>query len=152
MAKINLEEIKKNGIVIEEPNFSIIDGKYLRSFRMKMKMSQSLFADYLGVSKKAIEKWEQGKNKINPVVARMIYLMENEPRILSMLKNIKVGNFSINSNSLFNSNQIDVENDKLVNDSYKEIVINNVKHNDEWKSNNNYLINEIRLTKANDNN
>ena len=68
MAKLDIKNIKSKAIVIKEPDFSYIDGKYLRDFRMKMKMSQAVFADYLGVTKKAIEKWEQGKNKVNPVV------------------------------------------------------------------------------------
>ena len=55
MGKLNINEIKEKSIQIIEPDFSYIDGKYLREFRMKMKMSQSLMADYLGVSKKAIE-------------------------------------------------------------------------------------------------
>ena len=73
MGKINIDEIKKNAIEIIEPDFSYIDGKYLRNFRMKLQLSQSIFADYLGVSKKAIEKWEQGKNKINAAVVRLVY-------------------------------------------------------------------------------
>ena len=90
MGKLNLNEIKKNSIVVIEPDFSYIDGAYLRSFRMKMKMSQSLLADYLGVSKKAIEKWEQGTNKVNAVIARMIYLMENDNKVFSLLKKVKI--------------------------------------------------------------
>ena len=88
MAKLDIKNIKSKAIVIKEPDFSYIDGKYLRGFRMKMKMSQSVFADYLGVTKKAIEKWEQGKNKVNPVVCRMIYLMEKDSRIFYMLKEV----------------------------------------------------------------
>ncbi len=95
MGKVNINEIKKNAIKVVEPDFSYIDGKYFRNFRMKLKMSQSLLADYLGVSKKAIEKWEQGKNKVNPVVARMIYLMEREPKIFSLLKEVKTANETI---------------------------------------------------------
>lgn len=90
MGKLNIKEIKKKAIVISEPDFSYIDGAYLRRFRMELKMSQSLLASYLGVSKKAIEKWEQGKNKLNPVVVRMIYLLEKEPKIFSLMKEIKI--------------------------------------------------------------
>lgn len=89
MGKLNINEIKEKSIQIIEPDFSYIDGKYLREFRMKMKMSQSLMADYLGVSKKAIEKWEQGKNKMNPLVSRMIYLIENDTKVLSLLKQVR---------------------------------------------------------------
>ena len=90
MGKLNINDIKKNAVVIREPDFSYIDGSYLRKFRMDLKMSQSLFASYLGVSKKAIEKWEQGKNKINPVVARMIYLMQKDSKIFSLIKQVEI--------------------------------------------------------------
>ena len=92
MSKIDLKEIKKNSIEIVEPDFSYIDGKYLRDFRIKLSFSQSVLADYLGVTKKAIEKWEQGKNKLNPIAVRMVYLIEKDPQILSLLKVIKVNN------------------------------------------------------------
>ena len=90
MAKLSIGDIKKKAIIIVEPDFSYIDGKYLRSFRMSMQMSQNLFADYLGVSKKAIEKWEQGKNKVNALVQRMIYIMEKDPSVFSLLKEVRI--------------------------------------------------------------
>ena len=98
MGKLNLNEIRNKAIVVSEPDFSYIDGKYLRAFRMNIKMSQALFADYLGVTKKAVEKWEQGKNKVNPVVARMIYLMERDQKIFSLLKPVSVANEEISFN------------------------------------------------------
>ncbi len=131
MAKLNLNDIKNSAIVITEPDFSYIDGKYLRSFRMRIKFSQSLLADYLGVSKKAIEKWEQGKNKVNPVVARMIYLMERDQKIFSLLKPVSVANEEISFNpvSTFATTKI----------TYDEIIIDpniisriDLKINNEW--------------------
>lgn len=90
MKKINIDEIKKNAIEIIELDFSCIDGKYLRNFRMKLQFSQALLADYLGVSKKTIDNWEQGKYKINAIATRLIYLLEKEPKNLSLLKEIKL--------------------------------------------------------------
>ena len=90
MAKLSISDIKKKSVTITEPNFSYIDGKYLRDFRMSLEMSQTLFADYLGVSKKAIEKWEQGKNKVNALAQRMIYIMENDPNVFSLLKEVRI--------------------------------------------------------------
>lgn len=89
MSKLNICEIKRRAIKVIEPDYSYIDGKYLREFRRSFKMSQSLLADYLGVTKKAIEKWEQGKNKLNPVVIRMVYLIEQKPEILDILKKVE---------------------------------------------------------------
>lgn len=92
MGKINLEKVKKQAIQIIDRDYSYIDGKFLRNLRMSLNMSQSLLAEYFGVSKKAIEKWEQGKNKINAPVVRLIFLIENNPEILSMLKEVRVSN------------------------------------------------------------
>ena len=119
MAKLSISDIKKKSIVIIEPDFSYIDGKYLRNFRMHMQMSQTLFADYLGVSKKAIEKWEQGKNKVNAVVARMIYLMEKEPRIFSLLKEVRIDDkiYEVKP-PIVSSSQETTDNDSLVDDLF----------------------------------
>ena len=87
---INFEEMKRKAVKITVKDYSYIDGNYLRNFRMSMKMSQSLLADYLGVSKKAIEKWEQGVNKVNATVARLIFIFEHDPETMSLIKEIKV--------------------------------------------------------------
>ena len=61
MAKLDFNELKKGGVIIEETDFSNINSQFLRDLRIRLNISQRVFADYLGVSKKAIEKWEQGK-------------------------------------------------------------------------------------------
>ena len=111
MSKVDIDLIKRNSIKITEPDFTCIDGEYLRNFRINFKISQSLLASYLGVSKKAIEKWEQGKNKINPVVVRMIYLMEKDPHIFSMLKEVKYGDEILEFNPTSNFYANNVSND-----------------------------------------
>lgn len=124
MGKLNFSEIKKNAIEIIEPDFSYIDGKYLRKFRMEMKMSQSLLADYLGVSKKAIEKWEQGKNKMNPLVSRMIYIIEHDANVLSLLKQIKVGSEVFIFKPIISFEATQINNDSsipAVNSKYESI-------------------------------
>ena len=91
MAKFDLNELKKRAIKITDNDFSDVDGTFLRDLRMKLNMSQLLFASYLGVSKKAIEKWEQGANKINAPTARLLFLIEKDPNILSYFKTITIG-------------------------------------------------------------
>lgn len=90
MSKINFDILKKDAVVIEDTDLSYIDGNYLRSLRMSLGMSQLLFANYLGVSKKAIEKWEQGANRINPPTVRLLYLIDKNPEILDCFRTIKV--------------------------------------------------------------
>ena len=88
MAKFDLKSLKKKSLKIVDTDFTCIDGKFLRDLRIKLNMSQLLFASYLGVSKKAIEKWEQGTNKINAPTARLLYLISKDNEILSNFKKV----------------------------------------------------------------
>ncbi len=54
----------------------------IKSLRAKLGMSQSLFADVLGVTNKAVEAWEAGtKNPSGPVL-RMFEILEKESQVL----------------------------------------------------------------------
>ncbi|MDY4788926.1 MAG: helix-turn-helix domain-containing protein [Bacilli bacterium] len=112
MTKLNINAIKKNSFQVIENDYSYIDNAYLRNFRMKLKMSQSLFANYLGVSKKAIEKWEKEGNNINPLVKRMVFLIEKDPKILSLLMEVKMPKpiYETHSYKTFEFNEIENEN------------------------------------------
>lgn len=151
MSKIDLKEIKKNSIEIVEPDFSYIDGKYLRDFRIKLSFSQSVLADYLGVTKKAIEKWEQGKNKLNPIAVRMVYLIEKDPQILSLLKVIKVNNEPLKIRKLSEYDVI-VNNIKNMNDyyNYNEITEEKIKSTEkDYYIKDNHKINYVKETVKN---
>lgn len=83
--KLDIQETEKIEYKTTRPDFSYIDGNHLREFRKAHKMSQALLADYLGVTRVEIEKWEQGKSKLNPVIIRMVYLIEQKPELLDIL-------------------------------------------------------------------
>ena len=108
MGAINFNELNKRAIKVTDRDYSYIDGSYLRKLRMSFGMSQALFADYLGVTKKAIEKWEQGVNKINAPVLRLLFLFENNPELLSLMKEIKISNknFILNRIKTFEAEEI----------------------------------------------
>lgn len=108
MGTINFNELNKRAIKVADRDYSYIDGSYLRKLRMSFGMSQALFADYLGVTKKAIEKWEQGVNKINAPVLRLLFLFENNPELLSLMKEIKISNknFILNRIKTFEADEI----------------------------------------------
>lgn len=108
MGTINFNELNKRAIKVTDRDYSYIDGSYLRKLRMSFGMSQALFADYLGVTKKAIEKWEQGVNKINAPVLRLLFLFENNPELLSLMKKIKISNknFILNRIKTFEADEI----------------------------------------------
>lgn len=138
MSKIDLNEIKKNSIIIEEPDFSEIDGAYLRRFRMQFKISQALLADYLGVSKKAIEKWEQGKNKMNPVIARLIYLMEQDTKIFSLLKKVRIDDQIFEFKNKYVFNPVEIKNDNSVKNVQIDYKVNWNCEN-KWKYKDKYV-------------
>lgn len=114
---INIDDIKRKSIKIVDTDLSFINGKYIRDFRIRMKMSQSVLADYLGVSKKAIEKWEQGVNKVNKTVARLIYIFEKDHNTLNYIKEIT-----------FNNQLITFGDDSILYDviNYEKNIITNV--------------------------
>ncbi|MHC1734621.1 MAG: helix-turn-helix domain-containing protein [Erysipelotrichaceae bacterium] len=62
-------------------DLSYIDSTYLRDFRMKLGYTQSAFAIILGVTKKSIEKWEQGVYPVSDPIRRLIYLMDKLPEV-----------------------------------------------------------------------
>ena len=114
MANLSIADLKKHAVKVVVPDYSYIDGKYLRKFRMSLKMSQALFAEYLGVTKKAIEKWEQGKNKVNGSIQRLIYLFEKKPEILSELREVKVDEEKMVFKSVKSFEFSEVENDEAI--------------------------------------
>ena len=129
MGTINFNELNKRAIKVTDRDYSYIDGSYLRKLRMSFGMSQALFADYLGVTKKAIEKWEQGVNKINAPVLRLLFLFENNPELLSLMKEIKI------SNNNFILNRIKTyEEDEIINTKKDDSEIEvNFSSKKSWK-------------------
>jgi putative transcriptional regulator len=60
-----------------------IDGQFVKNIREKLNTSQSFFAHVLGVSKKTIEKWEQGKNPIKGTASRLLYSISLDQNIIN---------------------------------------------------------------------
>lgn len=50
----------------------------VKSIRKSTGMSQKLFAEYLGVSNKTVEAWEQGTNHPSGSSSRMLSMMESD--------------------------------------------------------------------------
>lgn len=67
-----------------------IDKHFVKQFRSKNHLTQIALANILGVSKKAIEKWEQGANNINGSSAVLLKLLNDNPTLLSQLYSVKV--------------------------------------------------------------
>lgn len=64
---------------------SIVDSSFLKNFRKDNNLTQIRLANILGVSKKTIEKWEQGVNPIKGTSSKLLYLLNKEPKLIDLL-------------------------------------------------------------------
>lgn len=67
-----------------------IDKHFVKQFRTNHHLTQVALANILGVTKKTIEKWEQGVNNINGSSAVLLKLLNDNPTLLSQLYSVKV--------------------------------------------------------------
>lgn len=74
---INVNELKKHGGT--QFDFSGLEAKIskedIKALRESLNCSQTLFAELFGVSKKTVEKWEQGVNPVKGAAARLATLL-----------------------------------------------------------------------------
>lgn len=102
---------------------SIVTNKFVKELRQKLNMTQTVFAEILGVTKKTIEKWEQGKNPVKGCSARLLYALNENPELINMFYVFEI----IEPNTIQNDNSIkEITNKKhttLINQ--KEFKLNN---------------------------
>lgn len=67
-----------------------VDKFFVKQFRVKNHLTQIALANILGVTKKTIEKWEQGANNINGSSAVLLKLLNDNPELLSQLYAVKI--------------------------------------------------------------
>jgi len=56
--------------------------KEIRSIRLNAGMTQSLFAQSMGVSQKTVEAWEAGRNHPDGAACRLLALMKTNPAFM----------------------------------------------------------------------
>lgn len=71
-------------------DISKVDGEFVKNLRSKYNLTQVALANIIGVSKKAIEKWEQGKNRVNSSSAILMCLINENESILNQLYSVKI--------------------------------------------------------------
>ena len=67
--------------VIVEP-LPEIDNLTIQKIRLSLQLSQKVFADVVGVSKKTVEAWESGRNKPEGAARRLIGIISNNKDVL----------------------------------------------------------------------
>jgi putative transcriptional regulator len=56
-----------------------ISPEEIKATREQLKLSQTLFASVIGVSKKSVESWESGRYKPDGAARRLISIMQKDP-------------------------------------------------------------------------
>lgn len=78
--KSELKNVKVDRVNIASlPRFN---AQQIRVLRERHKLTQQVFADVLGVSKKTVEAWEAGRNTPNGPAQRMLGLMDKDDNLL----------------------------------------------------------------------
>lgn len=94
MSKINLERLRstKRYRFYYANTDEIVTPEFVKELRKKFNMTQLVFSTVLGVTKKTIEKWEQGKNPIKGANAKLLYLLDKKPELINDLYFVEVLN------------------------------------------------------------
>jgi len=78
--KGNLKGVRRKFIKINPlPNYK---GKEIKKIRDKLQLTQVLFANICGVSKKTVEAWENGKNTPRGPAQRMLDILNKNKKIV----------------------------------------------------------------------
>ena len=66
-----------------------VDKAYVKTFRKEHGLTQVALANILGVTKKAIEKWEQGASNVGGSSAVLLKLLNENPGLIDQLYSVK---------------------------------------------------------------
>lgn len=101
----DLKKLKKlKGFSTEIVNTNAITTKeFVKHLRNELNLSQSLFAEILGISVKTVEKWEQGVHPVKGASSRLLYLLNKNKQLINELYIID-GSFTENLENNDNKN------------------------------------------------
>lgn len=66
-----------------------VDREFVKMFRKNNNLTQSALANIIGVTKKTIEKWEQGANNVNGSSAVLLKLLNDNPELIGQLYKVR---------------------------------------------------------------
>lgn len=87
---INFDVLKNAPRISVSYTIDEITADYVKEFRRKYRLTQIALANIMGVTKKTIEKWEQGKNKVSGSSSVLFTLLSNNENLLSQLRMVKI--------------------------------------------------------------
>ena len=115
----------------------IVDNNFVKELRKKLDMTQNVFASVLGVTKKTVEKWEQGRNPIKGCSARLLYLIDNNIELINEIYKVEYVKSSTENYTVIKPGNIQISFTK---ENY--IGINNSNNSMYRKDNNKSTVNE----------
>lgn len=78
--KGTLKNVRKRKVrVIPIPNYK---GREIKKIRETLELTQTVFADLIGVSVKTVEAWEAGRNIPRGPAQRMLEIFKNENKLI----------------------------------------------------------------------
>ena len=93
---INFDALKKAKRVSVTYNIEEINNEFVKQFRKENALTQVALANLMGVTKKTVEKWEQGKNKISGSSAVLFSLLSENPDLVKKIRKVEIF-YGINS-------------------------------------------------------
>jgi putative transcriptional regulator len=84
--KITLRTFK-----VESSPLPKVDSKLIRDTRKRLRCSRAVFARWLRINERTLEKWEQGRAKPNPQAAALVLLVRRYPDTLARLDEVAEG-------------------------------------------------------------
>lgn len=131
---INLNKLLESERVVVTYANTDIDSTFVKNFRQKYNLTQVALANILGVTKKAVEKWEQGTNKINKSTVVLLSLLYEDEQLLKKLYNVQVKSAGDKSDICYSydiaGEETQIEQHELINSSCA-ISPNKGKHNNQ---------------------
>ena len=79
-SKGKLKSVKRRRVSIAL--IPVYNAKKIKEIRQSLNLSQTVFAEAIGVSVKTIEAWESGRNKPQGPASRFLKLLEQDDRFL----------------------------------------------------------------------
>ena len=84
MSKLELlKKLKGTRLILADVEY--FDSKSIKNLRTSFNMTQSAFADALGVKTVTVEKWESGENQPRDVIKKLLFLLDRNPDLINQL-------------------------------------------------------------------
>ena len=86
--KFEQEKMTLKTVTVEKKERRILTADEIRAIRDKYNMSRAIFANFLRISTRTLEKWELGTSRPNEQAITLLSLTDMYPDMFDRLKNV----------------------------------------------------------------